>query len=90
MVQNRCMKCGRGPGSSWPFGPYLACRETLGKALSLTGYAAARVGLESLKGKGGAVASRRGINSLVLCLALLPAGPRWHVNDVPMTLGGLA
>lgn len=47
MVQNRCMNCGRGPGSSWPFGPYLACRETLGKALSLTGYAAARVGLVS-------------------------------------------
>lgn len=47
MVQNRCMKCGRGPGSSWPLGPYLACRETLGKALSLTGYAAARVGLVS-------------------------------------------
>lgn len=42
------------------FGPYLAHRESLDKAFSLTGCAAAREGSKSLQGQGIAVASRRG------------------------------
>lgn len=67
-----------------------AClQEDLGQGPPPHWVCSCKAGLRVPEGKGGTTVSRRGINSLVLCFAyFLPAGPKWHLNNVSVTPGG--